>query len=120
MQRAAPIRIKRCRCNVDGQATPSPNPAPGPPRLTADTVESPRHGNTHGDSDTGSGSGPVATRAPRPRPTQLVGLFRSRPHTEVSFPLVCRIVAADHGLWRSLVAHYTGGVGVAGSNPVSP
>jgi hypothetical protein len=25
-----------------------------------------------------------------------------------------------HGLWRSLVAHYTGGVGVAGSNPVSP
>ncbi|GEM_PF-5824101 len=24
------------------------------------------------------------------------------------------------GLWRSLVAHYTGGVGVAGSNPVSP
>ncbi len=27
---------------------------------------------------------------------------------------------ADNGLWRSLVAHYTGGVGVAGSNPVSP
>lgn len=25
-----------------------------------------------------------------------------------------------NGLWRSLVAHYTGGVGVAGSNPVSP
>ena len=25
-----------------------------------------------------------------------------------------------HGTWRSLVAHYTGGVGVAGSNPVSP
>ena len=24
------------------------------------------------------------------------------------------------GEWRSLVAHYTGGVGVAGSNPVSP
>lgn len=24
------------------------------------------------------------------------------------------------GLWRSLVAHYTGGVGAAGSNPVSP
>lgn len=24
------------------------------------------------------------------------------------------------GLWRSLVAHHTGGVGVAGSNPVSP
>ena len=25
-----------------------------------------------------------------------------------------------HGLWRSLVAHLTGGQGVAGSNPVSP
>lgn len=24
------------------------------------------------------------------------------------------------GLWRSLAAHHTGGVGVAGSNPVSP
>ena len=24
------------------------------------------------------------------------------------------------GLWRSLVAHLTGGQGVAGSNPVSP
>ena len=27
---------------------------------------------------------------------------------------------ASHGLWRSLVAHLTGGQGVAGSNPVSP
>src|SRR6478609_5887311 len=27
---------------------------------------------------------------------------------------------ACHGLWRSLVAHVTGGHGVAGSNPVSP
>ena len=26
----------------------------------------------------------------------------------------------DNGLWRSLVAHLTGGQGVAGSNPVSP
>ena len=26
----------------------------------------------------------------------------------------------SHGLWRSLVAHVTGGHGVAGSNPVSP
>ena len=25
-----------------------------------------------------------------------------------------------HGLWRSLVAHLTGGQVVAGSNPVSP
>lgn len=25
-----------------------------------------------------------------------------------------------NGLWRSLVAHLTGGQGVAGSNPVSP
>ncbi len=24
------------------------------------------------------------------------------------------------GAWRSLVAHYTGGVGVAGSNPAAP
>jgi hypothetical protein len=29
-------------------------------------------------------------------------------------------VAAGIGLWRSLVAHLTGGQGVAGSNPVSP
>ena len=29
-------------------------------------------------------------------------------------------VFGGDGLWRSLVAHYTGGVGVAGSNPVSP
>src|SRR4051794_17142870 len=28
--------------------------------------------------------------------------------------------ADGHGLWRSLVAHLTGGQGVAGSNPVSP
>lgn len=42
------------------------------------------------------------------------------PTAEVSFPRVHRDVSADHGLWRSLVAHYTGGVGVAGSNPVSP
>ena len=31
-----------------------------------------------------------------------------------------RPVAAGIGLWRSLVAHLTGGQGVAGSNPVSP
>ena len=30
------------------------------------------------------------------------------------------IADAVHGLWRSLVAHLTGGQGVAGSNPVSP
>jgi MFS family permease len=28
--------------------------------------------------------------------------------------------STSHGLWRSLVAHLTGGQGVAGSNPVSP
>jgi hypothetical protein len=28
--------------------------------------------------------------------------------------------AVLNGLWRSLVAHLTGGQGVAGSNPVSP
>src|SRR3712207_9473578 len=27
---------------------------------------------------------------------------------------------ASHGLWRSLVAHLSGGQGVAGSNPVTP
>ncbi len=31
-----------------------------------------------------------------------------------------REIAVCHGLWRSLVAHLTGGQGVAGSNPVSP
>ena len=25
-----------------------------------------------------------------------------------------------NGAWRSLVAHYTGGVGVVGSNPIAP
>ena len=25
-----------------------------------------------------------------------------------------------YGAWRSLVAHYTGGVGVVGSNPAAP
>jgi hypothetical protein len=46
----------------------------------------------------------------------LVRLLRSGQH-RVSLPLRwCR----DFGLWRSLVAHLTGGQGVAGSNPVSP
>ena len=39
-------------------------------------------------------------------------------------PVGCRydgqVVLDDNGLWRSLVAHLTGGQGVAGSNPVSP
>ena len=39
-------------------------------------------------------------------------------------PVGCRydgqVVLDDSGLWRSLVAHLTGGQGVAGSNPVSP
>ena len=26
----------------------------------------------------------------------------------------------DGGMWRSMVAHFTGGEGVAGSNPVIP
>src|SRR4051794_37808957 len=30
------------------------------------------------------------------------------------------VIDAGFGLWRSLVAHLTGGQGVAGSNPVSP
>ena len=36
-----------------------------------------------------------------------------------SDPVAVRDAEAD-GLWRSLVAHITGGDGVAGSNPVSP
>jgi hypothetical protein len=35
-------------------------------------------------------------------------------------PTVRREVRRADGLWRSLVAHLTGGQGVAGSNPVSP
>jgi hypothetical protein len=31
-----------------------------------------------------------------------------------------RLLRGPFGLWRSLVAHLTGGQGVAGSNPVSP
>ena len=38
-------------------------------------------------------------------------LLRARPH-----PYKARSV----GAWRSLVAHLTGGQGVAGSNPVAP
>ena len=33
---------------------------------------------------------------------------------------LCEVQKWTGGLWRSLAAHYTGGVGVAGSNPVSP
>jgi hypothetical protein len=29
-------------------------------------------------------------------------------------------LSGSHGLWRSLVAHLTGGQGVVGSNPASP
>ena len=36
-----------------------------------------------------------------------------------SDPVAAPAAVAD-GLWRSLVAHLTGGQGVAGSNPVSP
>ena len=52
--------------------------------------------------------------------TSLGTVFGVGPSAEVSFPRVRRVVRRKHGLWRSLVAHYTGGVGVAGSNPVSP
>ncbi len=42
----------------------------------------------------------------RPRPQRARLSLRAHGHS--------------HGLWRSLVAHLTGGQGVAGSNPVSP
>ena len=38
----------------------------------------------------------------------------------VEFPLVATARARSSGLWRSLVAHLTGGQGVASSNPASP
>jgi uncharacterized protein len=39
----------------------------------------------------------------------------------ISSPTARRAILDEcHGLWRSLVAHLTGGQGVAGSNPVSP
>lgn len=34
--------------------------------------------------------------------------------------LLERKLESNNGLWRSLVAHLTGGQGVAGSNPVNP
>ena len=37
-----------------------------------------------------------------------------------SLPSLPGSIWAAFGLWRSLVAHLTGGQGVAGSNPVSP
>jgi hypothetical protein len=46
--------------------------------------------------------------------------FRADRCPAVAFsPLRCRLLRGI-GLWRSLVAHLTGGQGVAGSNPVSP
>src|SRR5690625_4068953 len=44
-------------------------------------------------------------------------LFRNGP---VSGVTLSRFVREPHGLWRSLVAHLTGGQGVVGSNPASP
>ena len=43
-------------------------------------------------------------------------------HTDVTYSRWFSPHGQKHngGLWRSLVAHYTGGVGGAGSNPVSP
>src|SRR5690625_1133715 len=42
-------------------------------------------------------------------------------HPAVGSPRsVSRTTTAYHGLWRSLVAHLTGGQGVVGSNPASP
>ncbi len=43
--------------------------------------------------------------------------FRFGPLAEVTFS---RFVREPDGLWRSLVAHLTGGQGVVGSNPASP
>ena len=34
--------------------------------------------------------------------------------------MLCEVLAHRTGMWRSLVAHLTGGQGVAGSNPVIP
>ncbi len=45
------------------------------------------------------------------------------PCGRVSFALAAPFAGrwgSSHGLWRSLVAHLTGGQGAAGSNPVSP
>jgi hypothetical protein len=42
------------------------------------------------------------------------------PCARVSFAPPVRASEFKNGLWRSLVAHLTGGQGVAGSNPVSP
>ena len=45
--------------------------------------------------------------------------FRMRP-AAVVFTRPSVVTTTAFGLWRSLVAHLTGGQGVAGSNPVSP
>ena len=50
---------------------------------------------------------------PREAPPLTARPLRSGTRAAVGLPLV-------NGLWRSLVAHVTGGHGVAGSNPVSP
>ena len=55
------------------------------------------------------------------RPTRAFGLgiCTSGDALGLAFDLLPPIPAAT-GLWRSLVAHLTGGQVVAGSNPVSP
>lgn len=64
----------------------------------------------------GSGASPVGRGTGRRGAWRAVGVHEH--------PGGCRydgqVVLDDNGLWRSLVAHLTGGQGVAGSNPVSP
>ncbi len=52
-----------------------------------------------------------------PHPTDIPGHNRADDSSRVANTLS---YSSCHGLWRSLVAHLTGGQGVAGSNPVSP
>ena len=52
-------------------------------------------------------------------------LIGTQPHRTLMgcSELVCNVylkIVQYVGAWRSLVAHYTGGVGVVGSNPIAP
>ena len=53
-------------------------------------------------------------------PSAVAARFLDLPGVPVGFTRLTSTTGSHFGLWRSLVAHLTGGQGVAGSNPVSP
>ena len=56
----------------------------------------------------------------RPAPWRSARACTSTPSDAAMMVKLSSEESGGIGLWRSLVAHLTGGQGVAGSNPVSP